>query len=102
MQGLNEFVLTMKDGTRLGLPITIANHTRFERIRGAIATAEKRDQTGVEVTALATIHSDSSPQGLILGDAVVLEIYGTANYTVPVSVGPAASSARPIHRIGKP
>ena len=102
LQGLNEFVLTLKDGTRLGLPITAANRVRFERIRGAIGTAEKRDRNGVDVTALATIRPDSSAQGLVLGDAVVLEIYGAGNYDVSVSAGPTASPARPIRRIGEP
>jgi len=111
VQGLNEFVLALKDGTKLGVPSTGANRVRLERIRTALGATEKRDRTGVEVTALATIRSESSAQGLVLGDAVLLEVYGVGSTDMTVPAGltsptglttPAAHAAHPIRRIGEP
>lgn len=106
VQGMNELVLTLKDGTKLGLPSTAANRVRFERIRNAMGTAEKRDKSGVEATALATIRADSSAQGLVLGDAVLLEVNGVGNtdLTVPAGTGTGAQPTKPgraIRRIGE-
>ena len=105
VQGLNELVLALKDGTKLGLPSTAANRVRFERIRNAMGATEKRDRSGVEATALATIKADSSPQGLVLGEGVLLEIYGANNtdLSVPATTGAQpAHTGRAIRRIGEP
>lgn len=99
MQGVGSLILNLRNGMRLYLPPTTANHAAYERIRTALTGDNTRGREGIEITALATVHPESSAQGLVLGDAALLEVGVGRNYSVPASSETTLSTGRAIRRI---
>jgi phage tail protein X len=79
LQGIADYIITLKDGVRVCLPQTPASRTRFEQIRNALGAAPP---VPVQLTAMGTIGAESSGQGVTVGDAVLLEITIGRRYSI--------------------
>ena len=99
VQGVSDFILGLKDGTRMYLPTTTGNHAAYDRIRNALSADRAQGRQVVEVTALASVHPESTVRGLVLGNAVLLEVGVGGNYSLPVPMETPAPAAKPIRRL---
>ncbi len=100
IQGVGDLILVLKSGTRMYLPRTAVNQARFEQIRDALNADARQEDESVHVTALASVHPESSAQGLAFGDAVLLEISTGNRHSIPLSSGPPVPPTRSVRRVG--
>jgi phage tail protein X len=97
VQGIADYIITLKDGVRVCLPQAAASQARFEQVRKALRGATPDT---VHITAMGVIRPESSAQGLTLGGAVLLEVATGLRYSVSPASTPARLPERAIQRIG--